>query len=184
LSDANPGIFRFHYEHGPIHFIHYSTEHHFGKGSAQHAFVADALAAADRRRTPWVVFAGHRPIYIDSTNDAPHDGDTTVAADLQDAFEDLLKRYHVDVTLHGHHHSFQRTCPVFRDECVGLASDGVPRGPVHLVIGNAGAGLCLNVHKHKPKVRRTLLYCACAPRRLILLSSTICNGCIRGRLCA
>jgi acid phosphatase type 7 len=143
---------RFEYSYGPVHFIHYSTEHKFGKGSRQHDFIKEALARLDRTVTPWLIFAGHRPIYIDSTNDSPEDGDQTVAADLQDAFEDLLEEFHVDVTLHGHHHSYQRTCPVLRGKCVGYDDDGVPNGPIHLVIGNAGAGLCLNIHKHRPEV--------------------------------
>jgi Calcineurin-like phosphoesterase len=145
---------RFHYEFGPIHFIHYSTEHAFGEGSTQHAFVADTLASIDRRRTPWVIFAGHRPMYIDSTNDAPHDGDQTVATDLRAAFEKLLKDFAVDVTLHGHHHSYQRTCPVYKEECVGLGDDGVPRGPVHLVIGTcircSICAACTLVHIRSP----------------------------------
>ena len=63
----------------------------------------------------------------------------------------------MDLTLHGHHHSYQRTCPVRDHRCAGFHSSGVAKGPVHLVIGNAGAGLCLNVHKRKPEVRRLLL---------------------------
>jgi acid phosphatase type 7 len=148
---------RFHYEHGPIHFVHYSTEHKFHKGSRQHDDIRDAFASIDRRRTPWVVFAGHRPFYIDSTNSADPDGDLPVAEDLRAAFEELLNEYAVDITLHGHHHSYQRTCPVFKGECVGQDSNGVLKAPVHLVIGNAGAGLSLNVHRHLPKVCLSIL---------------------------
>ncbi|NJO23600.1 MAG: AMP-binding protein [Sphingomonadales bacterium] len=71
------------------------------------------------------------------------DGDIPVAKELQEAFASLLAKYAVDVTLHGHHHSYQRTCPVVAGECVGYGEDGVANGPVHLVVGNAGAGLCL-----------------------------------------
>lgn len=91
-------------------------------------------------------------MYIDSTNKMKPDGDLYVAAQLQLAFEDLLVDFHVDVTLHGHHHSYQRTCPVIAGECVGYGADGVANGPVHLVVGNAGAGLCLNIHERTPKV--------------------------------
>jgi hypothetical protein len=49
---------RFAYSFGPVTFIHYSTEHHFHKGSKQHSFVKAALAAVDRSVTPWVIFAG------------------------------------------------------------------------------------------------------------------------------
>jgi hypothetical protein len=139
------------FEHGPVTFVVYSTEQPFQEGSSQHDFVKGALASIDRRRTPWVVFAGHRPFYIDSLNDSPPDGDQPVARDIRTAFEHLLKKYSVDLTLHGHHHSYQRTCPLYKGECKGYGKDGVAKAPVHLVIGNAGAGLCTNVHKHLPR---------------------------------
>lgn len=44
------------------------------------------------------------------------------------------------MTWHGHHHSYQRSCPVYNETCVGYDEQGVARGTVHLVIGNAGAG--------------------------------------------
>lgn len=92
-------------------------------------------------------------MYIDSTNHMKPDGDIPVAKELQEAFASLLAKYAVDVTLHGHHHSFQRTCPMGEDStCAGFDNSGVANGPVHLVIGNAGAGLCLNVHKNLPEV--------------------------------
>lgn len=142
----------FSFDHGPIHFVHYSTEHAFQPGSPQHDFISADLAAVDRTLTPWVIVGGHRPFYIDSTNTVVPDGDQPVAADLRDALEDLYLQYHVDVTLQGHHHSYQRTCPAYRGECVDYDADGVARGPVHLVIGNAGAALCLNVHRATPKI--------------------------------
>ena len=74
---------RFEYSFGPVHFIHHSTEQPFGPGSAQHDWIKAALARVDRTRTPWLIFAGHRPMYIDSTNTAPPDGDQFVAAKLR-----------------------------------------------------------------------------------------------------
>jgi hypothetical protein len=41
--------------------------------------------------------------------------------------------------------SYQRTCAVAAGRCVGAASGGRRRAPTHLVIGNAGAVLSLNV---------------------------------------
>ena len=42
----------------------------------------------------------------------------------------------VDVALYGHYHSYQRTCPVYQNECV----DG---GLIHITVGSAGAWLDL-----------------------------------------
>ena len=48
----------------------------------------------------------------------------------------------VDATWHGHHHSYQRTCPAFRGRCLGRAADGTANGPVHLVIGESSGCVC------------------------------------------
>jgi hypothetical protein len=71
-----------------------------------------------------------------------------VARELRAAFEDMLRDHAVDMTWHGHHHSYQRTCPVHRGVCQGYDdADGSARGTVHLVIGHAGAGLTENVER-------------------------------------
>ena len=172
---------RYSYDYGPIHFLHYSTEHDFSTHSPQWEFIKADLEGVNRALTPWVVVGGHRPIYIDSTNTQKPDGDQPVSADLQEALERLLLDNHVDVTLHGHHHSYQRTCPVYHGECMGYDFEGVPRAPIHLVIGNAGAGLCLNIKKQQPKVCYFFLlimgtYDAVYSRMLCLNVQTVAQG--------
>jgi hypothetical protein len=79
------------------------------------------------------------------------------------------------LTLHGHHHSYQRTCPVIGHKCQAqphLSSSGSSSSgssgskaggaggavyvdapaPVHLVIGNAGADLSWNVELQPSEV--------------------------------
>ena len=58
--------------------------------------------------------------------------------------------FQVDMTWHGHHHSYQRSCPVYKERCLPFNADGTAAGPVHLVIGHAGAGLCLNTLPQRP----------------------------------
>lgn len=89
-------------------------------------------------------------MYIDSTNWNPAGGDQTVAVALREALEPLLMKYKVDMCLWGHHHSYQRTCPVFREVCMGQNPDGSNRGPVHMVIGMAGMGLSQNIQAQQP----------------------------------
>lgn len=84
-------------------------------------------------------------MYVSSNNVMLPDGDQTVAQELRSAFEGLYGQYAVDLTLHGHHHSYQRTCPVRDGACAGVSEDGSAKGTVHLVIGHAGAGLTENV---------------------------------------
>jgi len=138
------------FDFGPIHFLQYSTEHDFEIGSQQYKFIEDDLKSVNRSKTPWLIMGGHRPIYIDSTYDGWPAGDITVSAALMTSLEPLLYKYKVDLTWHGHHHSYQRTCPVYRQKCLGYSNDGVARAPVHMVIGHAGAELSYNIHTVQP----------------------------------
>ena len=56
----------------------------------------------------------------------------------------------VDLTLQGHHHTYQRTCALYRGACQPPRPDGSQTAPVHLVTGHAGAGLSLNVANPLP----------------------------------
>ena len=64
-------------------------------GSQQHAFVLNDLASVNRSLTPWLVVGGHRPFYIDSTNNMEPDGDQPVARALREAFEEAFLKYQV-----------------------------------------------------------------------------------------
>jgi hypothetical protein len=138
LSDAAPW---YSFEAGPIHFVQSSTEHSYLEGSPQRVWLEADLAAVNRSVTPWLVFSGHRPFVIDSY--FPGDGD--IGATLRSALEPLWAEYGVDLTLTGHHHSYQRTCALMtgtqRPTCARPCSDGSNPAPVHVVTGNGGAGL-------------------------------------------
>jgi len=64
-------------------------------------------------------------------------GDQQVSERMRQAFEPLLVKYGVDLALWGHVHLYERTCPMFQYDCVG--TNDAPLGPVHVVIGMAGA---------------------------------------------
>jgi len=89
-------------------------------------------------------------MYIDSIYANWPDGDLEVSLALKADLEPLFYKYKVDLTWHGHHHSYQRTCPVYGDFCYGYREDGTARAPVHMVIGHAGAGLCFDIQPIKP----------------------------------
>lgn len=133
--------------YGNIHFVFMSTEHDFREGSIQRAFLEKDLAKVDRNATPWIIFSGHRPMYIDSTNTEGPSGDQPVARLLRESLEELLLKYSVNLALWGHHHSYQRTCPVFKERCQGSTD---PSYPVHVVIGMAGMGLSQNIEDKLP----------------------------------
>ena len=113
--------------YGNVHFIIMSTEHDYTPGSTQYKWLEFAFTTVDRSVTPWLVFAGHRPMYVDSA----FPGDQQVAKQLQGALEDMLIDNQVDVALWGHFHTYQRTCRLKKGVC---SQDGVQ----HMVIGMAG----------------------------------------------
>ena len=139
-------------EEGPVKVVGYSTEHDFSVGSEQYSFLEKELLSSDRKRTPWLVVVGHRPIYIDSNfsgraapkgNVAPpaateaplNASDVAVSRDLREQLEPLFLKAGVDATFHGHHHSWQRTCATDGSgECVFDAENNDGGGVV------AGAG--------------------------------------------
>jgi hypothetical protein len=131
------------FNYGNIHIVLISTEHNFDHGSDQYNWLERDLHAVDRTITPWLIVAGHRPMYIDSTNWSEDGGDQTVALELRDNIEHLFLKYKVDLALWGHHHSYQRTCPVYKEKCTKGAT-------VHVVIGMAGQSLTQNIEDQKP----------------------------------
>jgi len=112
---------------GNVAFVQMSTEHNFTKGSEQHRWLRAALAAVDRSKTPWLVFSGHRPMYVASS----WQGDLDTAETLQSEVEPLLLEFGVDLALWGHFHAYQRFCRSRGGVC---SADGVQ----HLLIGMAG----------------------------------------------
>lgn len=125
------------YDYGLAHFIIMSTEHNFTFGSEQYLWLQNDLQAAslNRQNVPWIIFSGHRPMY--ESEDYP--SDTRVSDELRSNLEDLLYSYKVNLALWGHYHAYQRTCPVYNNECMG--DNDNPGGTVHITVGSAGADL-------------------------------------------
>lgn len=140
--------FWFSFEYGMVHVAMIDTETDFpdapdGKGgsaglnagpfgqkhpSQQLEFLKADLASVDRKVTPWVIVAGHRPWYTSGSS---------ACKPCQKAFESLLYRYGVDLGVFGHVHNSQRFLPVVN----GTADpNGMkdPRAPMYIIAGGAG----------------------------------------------
>jgi hypothetical protein len=90
--------------------------------------------AVDRSVTPFLVFTGHRPMYVDSSWDGDPYSDQALGRLLRAEVEPLLLLHQVDLCMWGHHHTYQRTKPVYNStERAGA--------PTHVVIGMAGYDL-------------------------------------------
>lgn len=157
------------YDVGMMRLVGMSTEHDFSIGSEQYLFLEQALSSVDRSKTPWIIFGGHRPMYINSlwgpcpqaytdpddqywnTNCGGQDSDQKVANMLIYNVEPLLVKYNVDLAFWGHNHQVQRQSSVQnRTTCQASTpitdSDGNvvhtfedPPCPVHMVVGTGGA---------------------------------------------
>jgi hypothetical protein len=119
-------------KYGLIHFVFISTEHAWQEGSPQYQWLQDELEnKVDRSKTPFLLVAGHRPMYIDAVGGMPKESEKFRAA-----LEPMLIKHNVDVAFWGHHHSYQRTCPINNYKCVDQGG-----APLHIVTGAPGANL-------------------------------------------
>lgn len=136
MPDNGNSLFWYSFNYGNLHIIQMSTEHDFLPGSPQYIWMEKDLASVNRSETPFVIFTGHRPMY----NSEIYPSDFRVCENMQIAFEDLLIRYKVDVAFYGHYHSYERTCPVYKNVC------DEENGLVHITVGSAGAWVDLVPH--------------------------------------
>jgi hypothetical protein len=155
------------YDVGLFHLVGMSTEHDFSVGSPQYSWLKADLAAVNRTLTPWVVFSGHRSMYVDSDR-CCHVGnaaqctaaglpcqpgsDVTVMTSLQTNIEPLLYQYRVNLAFAGHFHDVERQTAVYKNEVVQAAvaqedAEGNtwwvhrdPQATVWMVVGSAGNG--------------------------------------------
>jgi len=143
--------------YGSVHFLFMSTEHDFTNGSIQYKYIEEDLKKVDRSITPWVVFAGHRSMYVSSYSTG-RAGDEAVSQLLRDTVEHLLHQYKVDLAVWGHTHIFERSCPVYQQQCQPSNNHGqdpnrffvAPQGTIHTVCGMAGMGLSHNLKVPPP----------------------------------
>jgi calcineurin-like phosphoesterase family protein len=119
--------------------------HHFyGGGSVDERWLRGVLDDARRRKISWIVVAMHKPCLSIGE----------YGCDIHSELLNLLVDYRVDLVLHGHDHTYQRTvqlglspgCPAvpvdrgFDEDCV--VDDGADRsyrsgeGPVFVVVGS------------------------------------------------
>ena len=137
-------------DYGLVHFVMFSTEHAFGAGSPQRAWLEKDLAAVDRAKTPWVLTGGHRPMYsssygygvteahADACRDGSYDAKRFNCQDVaeRDALEPLFRRHGVDLALWGHTHTYERACGIAGN--FTCAEGGDSAGTAHISTGAAG----------------------------------------------
>lgn len=148
-SDATSNMW-YSFNYGPVHFVNIDTETDF-PGAPKDEYIGnknggfgDQLkwleedlkkANASRHLRPWILVAGHRPVY--SIGNTDKNGNITgPPQDLAKAVEDLFYTYQVDVFFCGHQHSYERQWPVYRT--VPEKTYNNPRATTYIVNGAAG----------------------------------------------
>ena len=140
------------FDYGAMHVTVMSTEHPFELETPQFKWLSADLAAAAAARDAamfdatnttadaprWLVFVGHRPFYVSSGVGS----DVAIAQELSLYLEELWATHGVDITISGHHHSYQRSQPIsygmVQAACEGGSRDAA--GTTHFVVGHGGAG--------------------------------------------
>ncbi|KAJ4961896.1 hypothetical protein NE237_021806 [Protea cynaroides] len=124
------------FDAGVVHFVYMSTETDFLPGSNQYDFIKHDLESVNRKKTPFVVFQGHRPMYTTSNEytDAP------LRERLLKHYEPLLVNNKVTLAFWGHVHRYERFCPVKNFTCGSkdLNGEDGKDWPVQVVIGMGG----------------------------------------------
>jgi hypothetical protein len=125
--------FWYSWTHGPVHFLAFSVEHPYEKGSEQYDFIVNDLTNVDRSVTPWVIAYAHRPLLCSNEFWCPE------AHALQDALEPVFSNpaSKVDLMLSGHVHAAELLYPQLNGTVVQYNFTDVTL-PINLMIGYPG----------------------------------------------
>ncbi|KAJ6003977.1 hypothetical protein N7522_005622 [Penicillium canescens] len=145
--------FWYSFDHGMVHYVTLDTETDLGHGliapdepggpeaeksgpfavrDAQLNWLKKDLASVDRKKTPWIVVAGHRPWYVSAANRS-----STICEECREVFEPLLLEYNVDLVLSGHTHVYERNAPIANFNVDPMELNN-PSAPWYITNGAAG----------------------------------------------
>ncbi|KAK3126179.1 hypothetical protein QOZ80_7AG0552750 [Eleusine coracana subsp. coracana] len=134
---------RYSTDHGMFRFCVADSEHDWREGTEQHKFIEKCFATVDRKKQPWLIFVSHRVLgYSSGTMYAK--GRMFQEPMGRESLQKLWQKYRVDIAFYGHVHNYERTCPVYEEQCVSSEKShytGTMNGTIHVVVGGGGAGL-------------------------------------------
>lgn len=159
------------YNVGMIHFVGISTEHNYDVGSEQYIWLENDLKSVDRSVYPWIVFGGHRAMYINSNYGDGETSDLAVMDRMIEQLEPLLFKYKVNVGFYGHNHVVQRHSAVYNRTVVQKSVEvndesgnflyrlqENPQATVHFIIGTGGASFTKNYVTPYPEFNEDVFY--------------------------
>ncbi|PON72154.1 Acid phosphatase [Trema orientale] len=126
---------------GMFHFCIADSEHDWREGSEQHKFIEKCLASADRQKQPWLIFVAHRVLGYSSS----YWKDGSYGEPMgRESLQKLWQKYKVDIAFFGHVHNYERTCPIYQNQCTNTEKShysGTVNGTIHVVAGGGGSHL-------------------------------------------
>ncbi|KAF8399953.1 hypothetical protein HHK36_015825 [Tetracentron sinense] len=130
-------------DYGMFHFCIADTEHDWREGSEQYGFIEHCLASVDRQKQPWLIFAAHRVLGYSSDYWYGVQGSFEEPMG-RESLQRLWQKYKVDIAIYGHVHNYERTCPIYQNQCVNTEKShysGNVNGTIHVVAGGGGSHL-------------------------------------------
>lgn len=158
------------YNVGLFHFVGISTEHDYTIGSKQYYWLEKDLASVDRSVTPWIIFGGHRAMYINSNYGGSPSSDIGVMDSMIENLEPLLFKYRVNIGFYGHNHAVQRHSAVLNKKVIQASEKIIdeegnivhfhndPQATVHMVVGTGGATFTQNAVNPPPEWNEMVFY--------------------------
>lgn len=143
MPAKNRAKFWYSADYGLFHFCIADSEHDWRPGTEQYNFIEECLSAADRQKQPWLIFIAHRVLGYSSSSYYATLG-TFEEPFGRESLQWLWQKYKVDLAFYGHVHNYERTCPVYENNCVSQernAYAGTFNGTIHLVVGGGGSHL-------------------------------------------
>lgn len=130
-------------DYGMFHFCIADSEHDWREGTEQYKFIEKCLASVDRQKQPWLIFSAHRVLGYSSNSWYGLEGAFEEPMG-RESLQKLWQKYRVDIAFYGHVHNYERTCPVYQNQCVSKEKhhySGTVNGTIHVVVGGGGSHL-------------------------------------------
>ncbi|OIW18290.1 hypothetical protein TanjilG_31430 [Lupinus angustifolius] len=130
-------------DYGMFRFCIADSEHDLREGSEQYKFIEHCLATVDRQKQPWLIFAAHRVLGYSSDYFYGMEGSFEEPMG-RESLQKLWQKYKVDLAFYGHVHNYERSCPIYQNQCVNSEKShysGTVEGTIHVVVGGGGSHL-------------------------------------------
>ncbi|KAK4773314.1 hypothetical protein SAY87_028333 [Trapa incisa] len=128
-------------DYGLFRFCIADSEHDWREGTEQYRFIENCFASVNRHKQPWLIFLSHRVLGYSSNEWYGLEGSFEEPMG-RESLQKLWQKYRVDMAFYGHVHNYERTCPIYQNQCVNSEKShysGTVSGTIHVVAGREDA---------------------------------------------